>query len=86
MSDQIISLVGVSLASRLSGRNLGVTFNQDQSLNSHMTTHYRNAFLPITKIIAKIKNMVIQNVKLAHVFNSGFDYHYSRSSGWSDIM
>lgn len=72
LSDQINSLVGISLASSLSRRNLGVTFNQDQF-------HLRN--------IAMIKNILIQNVKLAHAFvTSGLDFCDSLLSGCRYII
>ncbi|TWW77415.1 hypothetical protein D4764_12G0008050 [Takifugu flavidus] len=57
--DHMIALDGISLASSLSVRNLGVTFNQNLFFNSHIKIVSRSAFFQLRNI-ARIRKLLVQ--------------------------
>lgn len=81
--DHMISLDGISLTSSLSVRNLGVTFDQNLSFNSHIKLVCRSAFFHLRNI-TKIRKLLTQHdaEKLVHAFvTSRLDYCNSLLSG-----
>ena len=85
LSDDIVSLDGIALASSTTVRNLGVTFDQDLSFNSHLKQTSRTAFFHLRNI-AKIRPILTQKdaEKLVHAFvTSRLDYCNSLLSGSS---
>ncbi|TWW69769.1 Immunoglobulin heavy variable 4-39 [Takifugu flavidus] len=74
--DHMITLVGISLTSSLSVRNLGITFDQNLSFNSHIKTVSRSAPFHLRNI-TKIRKLLTQHdaEKLVHAFvTSRLDY------------
>ncbi|MDW1542860.1 reverse transcriptase family protein [Vibrio sp. YT-17] len=85
LSDDIVSLDGIALASSTTVRNLGVTFDQDLSFNSHLKQTSRTAFFHLRNI-AKIRPILTRKdaEKLVHAFvTSRLDYCNSLLSGSS---
>ena len=83
MSNHIVTLDGISLASSTTARNLGVIFDQDLSFNSHIKQISRTAFFHLRNI-AKIRSILSQSdaEKLVHAFvTSRLDYCNSLLSG-----
>uniref|UniRef100_A0A674MAK8 Reverse transcriptase domain-containing protein n=1 Tax=Takifugu rubripes TaxID=31033 RepID=A0A674MAK8_TAKRU len=82
-SENIITLDGVSLTSSLSVRNLGVTFDQNLSFNSHIKTISRGAFFHLWNITRIRKLLMRHNAKkLVHAFvTSRLGYCNSLLSG-----
>ncbi|TWW54029.1 hypothetical protein D4764_0190140 [Takifugu flavidus] len=81
--DHMITLDGISLTSSLSVRNLGVTFDQNLSFNSHIKLVSRSAFFHLRNI-SKIRKLLMQPdaEKLVHAFvTSRLDYCNSLLSG-----
>uniref|UniRef100_A0A674MGZ1 Reverse transcriptase domain-containing protein n=1 Tax=Takifugu rubripes TaxID=31033 RepID=A0A674MGZ1_TAKRU len=81
--DHMITLDGISLTSSLSVRNLGVTFDQNLSFNSHIKLASRSAFFHLRNI-TKIRKLLTQHdaEKLVHAFvTSRLDYCNSLLSG-----
>uniref|UniRef100_A0A674NXK6 Neutral sphingomyelinase (N-SMase) activation associated factor n=2 Tax=Takifugu rubripes TaxID=31033 RepID=A0A674NXK6_TAKRU len=81
--DHMITLDGISLTSSLSVRNLGVTFDQNLSFNSHIKTVSTSAFFHLRNI-SKIRKLLMQHdaEKLVHAFvPSRLDYCNSLLSG-----
>uniref|UniRef100_A0A3B3B7H9 Reverse transcriptase domain-containing protein n=1 Tax=Oryzias melastigma TaxID=30732 RepID=A0A3B3B7H9_ORYME len=76
LSDQIVSLDGVNVASNSSVRNLGVLFDQDLSFKAHISQACKTAFFHLRNI-ARIRNMLSKSdaEKLIHAFvTSRLDY------------
>ncbi|MDF4350591.1 reverse transcriptase family protein, partial [Vibrio parahaemolyticus] len=85
LSDDIVSLDGIALASATTVRNLGVIFDQDLSFNSHLKQTSRTAFFHLRNI-AKIRPILTRKdaEKLVHAFvTSRLDYCNSLLSGSS---
>ncbi|MDF4341033.1 reverse transcriptase family protein [Vibrio parahaemolyticus] len=85
LSDDIVSLDGIALASATTIRNLGVIFDQDLSFNSHLKQTSRTAFFHLHNI-AKIRPILTRKDahKLVHAFvTSRLDYCNSLLSGSS---
>ncbi|MDF5005136.1 hypothetical protein P3575_24015, partial [Vibrio parahaemolyticus] len=85
LSDDIVSLDGIALASATTVRNLGVTFDQDLSFNSHLKQTSRTAFFNLCNM-AKIRPILTRKdaEKLVHAFvTSRLDYCNSLLSGSS---
>ncbi|MDF4316827.1 reverse transcriptase family protein, partial [Vibrio parahaemolyticus] len=85
LSDDIVSLDGIALASSTTVRNLGVIFDQDLSFNSHLKQTSRTAFFHLRNI-AKIRPILTRKdaEKLVHAFvTSRLDYCNSLLSGSS---
>ncbi|PME06503.1 hypothetical protein A8A06_07420 [Escherichia coli] len=85
LSNQILTLDGITLASSDTVRNLGVIFDQDMSFNAHIKQICRTAFYHLRNI-AKIRNILSQSdaEKLVHAFiTSSLDYCNSFLSGCS---
>ncbi|XP_078025737.1 uncharacterized protein LOC144463844 [Epinephelus lanceolatus] len=85
LSDDIVSLDGIALASTTTVRNLGVIFDQDLSFNSHLKQTSRTAFFHLRNI-AKIRPILTRKdaEKLVHAFvTSRLDYCNSLLSGSS---
>ncbi|XP_030580839.1 uncharacterized protein LOC115777144, partial [Archocentrus centrarchus] len=83
VSNQILTLDGITLASSNTERNLGVIFDQDMSFNAHIKQICRTAFLHLRNI-SKIRNILSQSdaEKLIHAFiTSRVDYCNSLLSG-----
>ncbi|KAK2872069.1 hypothetical protein Q8A73_024565, partial [Channa argus] len=83
MSNHIVTLDGISLASSTTARNLGVIFDQDLSFKSHIKQISRTAFFHLRNI-AKIRSILSQSdaEKLVHAFvTSRLDYCNSLLSG-----
>ncbi|TWW67247.1 putative RNA-directed DNA polymerase from transposon X-element [Takifugu flavidus] len=81
--DYMITLDGISLTSSLSVRNLGVTFDQNLSFNSHIKLVSRSAFFCLRNI-TKIRKLLTRHdaEKLIHAFvTSRLDYCNSLLSG-----
>ncbi|TWW80130.1 hypothetical protein D4764_10G0011600 [Takifugu flavidus] len=81
--DHMITLDGISLTSSLSVRNLGVTFDQNLSFNSHIKLVSRSAFFHLRNI-TKIRKLLTRHdaEKLVHAFvTSRLDYCNSLLSG-----
>ncbi|TWW62345.1 hypothetical protein D4764_04G0009920 [Takifugu flavidus] len=81
--DHMITLDGISLTSSLSVRNLGVTFDQNLSFNSHIKLVSRSAFFHLRNI-SKIRKLLTwpDAEKLIHAFvTSRLDYCNSLLSG-----
>uniref|UniRef100_A0A674PHN9 Reverse transcriptase domain-containing protein n=1 Tax=Takifugu rubripes TaxID=31033 RepID=A0A674PHN9_TAKRU len=81
--DHMITLHGISLTSSLSVRNLGVTFDQNLSFNSHIKLVSRSAFFHLRNI-TKIRKLLTRHdaEKLIHAFvSSRLDYYNSLLSG-----
>ncbi|XP_056887154.1 uncharacterized protein LOC130524745 [Takifugu flavidus] len=77
------ALDGISLTSSLSVRNLGVTFDQNLSFNSHIKLVSRSAFFHLRNI-TKIRKLLTRHdaEKLVHAFVTvRLDYCNSLSSG-----
>ncbi|XP_074496841.1 uncharacterized protein LOC141770891 [Sebastes fasciatus] len=86
LSNDIVTLDGIALASSTTVRNLGVVFHQDMSFNSHIKQTSRTAFFHLRNI-AKIRHILCQNdaEKLVHAFvTSRLDYCNSLLSGCSN--
>uniref|UniRef100_A0A8D3CRZ4 Reverse transcriptase domain-containing protein n=1 Tax=Scophthalmus maximus TaxID=52904 RepID=A0A8D3CRZ4_SCOMX len=76
LSDHIVTLDGITLASSSTVRNLGVTFDQDMSFDSHLKQVSRTAFFHLRNI-KNIRNILSQKdaEKLVHAFvTSRLDY------------
>uniref|UniRef100_A0A8D3C548 Reverse transcriptase domain-containing protein n=1 Tax=Scophthalmus maximus TaxID=52904 RepID=A0A8D3C548_SCOMX len=76
LSDHIVTLDGITLASSSTVRNLGVTFDQDMSFDSHIKQVSRTAFFHLRNI-KYIRNILSQKdaEKLVHAFvTSRLDY------------
>ncbi|XP_047193774.1 uncharacterized protein LOC118286550 [Scophthalmus maximus] len=76
LSDHIVTLDGITLASSSTVRNLGVTFDQDMSFDSHIKQVSRTAFFHLRNI-KNIRNILSQKdaEKLVHAFvTSRLDY------------
>ncbi|XP_078025739.1 uncharacterized protein LOC144463847 [Epinephelus lanceolatus] len=85
LSDDIVSLDGIALASSTTVRNFGVIFDQDLSFNSHLKQTSRTAFFHLRNI-AKIRPILTRKdaEKLVHAFvTSRLDYCNSLLSGSS---
>ncbi|TWW80159.1 hypothetical protein D4764_10G0011890 [Takifugu flavidus] len=81
--DHMITLDGISLTSSLSVRNLGVTFDQNLSFNSHIKLVSRSAFFHLRNI-TKIRKLLTRHdaEKLIQAFvTSKLDYCNSLLSG-----
>uniref|UniRef100_A0A674PEA0 Reverse transcriptase domain-containing protein n=1 Tax=Takifugu rubripes TaxID=31033 RepID=A0A674PEA0_TAKRU len=81
--DHMITLDGISLTSSLSVRNLGVTFDQNLSFNSHIKLVSRSVFFHLRNI-TKIRKLLTGHdaEKLIHAFvTSRLDYCNSLLSG-----
>ncbi|TWW65029.1 Ankyrin repeat and SOCS box protein 13 [Takifugu flavidus] len=81
--DHMITLDGISLTSSHSVRNLGVTFDQNLSFNSHIKLVSRSAFFHLRNI-TRIRKLLTQHdaEKLVHAFvTSRLDYCNSLLSG-----
>ncbi|TWW65055.1 hypothetical protein D4764_22G0007020 [Takifugu flavidus] len=81
--DHMITLDGISLTFSLSVRNLGVTFDQNLSFNSHIKIVSTSAFFHLRNI-SKISKLLIHHdaKKLVHAFvTSRLDYCNSLLSG-----
>ncbi|XP_037607481.1 uncharacterized protein LOC119477468 [Sebastes umbrosus] len=86
LSNDIVTLDGIALASSTTVRNLGVIFDQDMPFNSHIKQTSRTAFFHLRNI-AKIRHILSQNdaEKLVHAFvTSRLDYCNSLLSGSSN--
>ena len=70
LSEQIVTLDGVSLASSSTVRNLGVMFDQDMSFDQHIKQVSRTAFFHLHNI-KNIRNILSQKdaEKLVHLFS-----------------
>ena len=83
LCDENFTLDGITLASKATVMNLGVTFDQDLSFNSHIKRISKNAFFHLRNI-AKVRHILSQNdaEKLVHAFvTSRLDYCNSLLSG-----
>ena len=83
LSNQIVTLDGIALASSSTVKNLGVTFDQDMSFNLHIKQICRTAFFHLRNIV-KIRSILSQSdaEKLVHAFvTSRLDYCNSLLSG-----
>uniref|UniRef100_A0A669B839 Reverse transcriptase domain-containing protein n=1 Tax=Oreochromis niloticus TaxID=8128 RepID=A0A669B839_ORENI len=83
VSNQILTLDGITLASSNAVRNLGVIFDQDMSFNAHIKQICKTAFFHLRNI-SKIRNILSQSdaEKLVHAFiTSRLDYCNSLLSG-----
>ena len=83
LSNQIVTLDGIALASSSTVKNLGVIFDQDMSFNLHIKQVCRTAFFHLRNIV-KIRNILSQSdaEKLVHAFvTSRLDYCNSLLSG-----
>ncbi|TWW55907.1 hypothetical protein D4764_09G0009570 [Takifugu flavidus] len=81
--DRMINLDGISLTFSLSVKNLGVTFDQNISFNSHIKTVSRSAFFHLRNI-TRIRKLLTRHdaEKLVHAFvTSRLDYCNSLLSG-----
>ena len=86
LSEDIVTLDGIALASSATVRNLGVIFDQDMSFNSHIKQISRTAFFHLSNI-AEIRHILCQKdaEKLVHAFvTSRLDYCNSLLSGCSN--
>ncbi|TWW61009.1 AP2-associated protein kinase 1 [Takifugu flavidus] len=81
--DHMVTLDGISLTSSLSVRNLGVTFDQNLSFNSHIKLVSRSAFFHLRNITKIRKLLMLHDAeKLIHAFvTSRLDYCNSLLSG-----
>uniref|UniRef100_A0A669CMS1 Reverse transcriptase domain-containing protein n=1 Tax=Oreochromis niloticus TaxID=8128 RepID=A0A669CMS1_ORENI len=83
VSNQILTLDGITLASSNTVRNLGVIFDQDMSFNAHIKQICKTAFFHLCNI-SKVRNILSQSdaEKLVHAFiTSRLDYCNSLLSG-----
>uniref|UniRef100_A0A669EZ97 Reverse transcriptase domain-containing protein n=1 Tax=Oreochromis niloticus TaxID=8128 RepID=A0A669EZ97_ORENI len=83
VSNQILTLDGITLSSRNAVRNLGVIFDQDMSFNAHIKQICKTAFFHLRNI-SKIRNILSRSdaEKLVHAFiTSRLDYCNSLLSG-----
>ncbi|XP_034015853.1 uncharacterized protein LOC117501131, partial [Thalassophryne amazonica] len=83
VSNQILTLDGITLTSSNTVRNLGVIFDQDMSFKAHIKQICRTAFLHLCNI-SKIRKVLSQSdaEKLIHAFiSSRLDYCNSLLSG-----
>ncbi|XP_034041739.1 uncharacterized protein LOC117524118, partial [Thalassophryne amazonica] len=83
VSNQILTLDGITLTSSNTVRNLGVIFDQDMSFKAHIKQICRTAFLHLRNI-SKIRKVLSQSdaEKLIHAFiSSRLDYCNSLLSG-----
>lgn len=69
VSNQILTLDGITLASSNTVRNLGVIFDQDMSFNAHIKQICKTAFFHLCNI-SKVRNILSQSdaEKLVHAF------------------
>uniref|UniRef100_UPI000D3040EA uncharacterized protein LOC112434934 n=1 Tax=Maylandia zebra TaxID=106582 RepID=UPI000D3040EA len=69
VSNQILTLDGITLASSNAVRNLGVIFDQDMSFNTHIKQICKTAFLHLRNI-SKVRNILSQSdaEELVHAF------------------
>uniref|UniRef100_A0A669DXW8 Reverse transcriptase domain-containing protein n=1 Tax=Oreochromis niloticus TaxID=8128 RepID=A0A669DXW8_ORENI len=83
VSNQILTLDGITLASSNAVRNLGVIFDQDMSFNAHIKQICKTAFFYLRNI-CKVRNILSLSdaEKLVHAFiTSRLDYCNSLLSG-----
>ena len=83
LSNHVVSLDGITLASSTTVKNLGVIFDEDMSFKCHIKQVTRTAFFHLRNII-KIRNILSQSdaEKLVHAFvSSRLDYCNSLLSG-----
>ena len=83
LSNHVVSLDGITLASSTTVKNLGVIFDEDMSFKCHIKQVTRTAFFHLRNIV-KIRNILSQSdaEKLVHAFvSSRLDYCNSLLSG-----
>ena len=83
LADGNFTLDGINLSSRTTVKNLGVTFDQDMSFQSHVKQISKTAFFHLRNI-AKVRHILSQNdaEKLVHAFvTSRLDYCNSLLAG-----
>ena len=69
LTEENFTLDGITLASKATVKNLGVTFDQDMSFQSHIKQTSKIAFFHLRNI-AKVRHILSQNdaEKLVHAF------------------
>ena len=85
LANENVSLDGITLASKATVKNLGVTFDQDMSFQPHIKLITRTAFFHLRNI-KKVRHILSQNdaEKLVHAFvTSRLDYCNALLSGCS---